>query len=60
MFSEEVEKVPLRHQRNVFAVRRQMRQVDNGQVFVAKLHAETLDFLMRQLEKLIEQTKLVH
>ena len=60
MLGEEIEKIPLRHQRDVFAVRRQMRQIEHPQPLIADLHGKPLDLLMRQLEEFIEQPELVH
>ena len=57
---QEVEEIPLRHQRDEFAVRRQMRKVGERDGVGADLTAETLDARMRQLQEFIEQAELVH
>ena len=60
LLGEEIEKIPLRHQRNKFAVRRQMRQVDDREFFVADLHAQAFQLLVRHFEEFVEQAELVH
>ena len=57
---EEIEEIPLRHQRDEFAVRRQMGKVGERDGGFADLAAEPLDARMRQLEELVEQAELVH
>ena len=57
---QEIEEIPLRHQRDEFAVRRQMGKVGERDGGFADLTAETLDARMRQLQKFIEQAELVH
>ena len=57
---EKIEKIPLRHQRDVFAMGRQVGQIDHANAFVADLRGQMVDLLMRQFQKIIEQTKLVH
>ena len=46
---QEVEEVPLRHQRNELAMRWQAAKVDHFNVFGANLRGQRFDFLMRQL-----------
>ncbi len=60
VLGEEIEKIPLRHQRDEFAVRRQVREIDDRQRLVADLHAQAFQLLMRQLEEFVEQAELLH
>ena len=60
VLGQEVEEVPLRHQRNEFAVRRQMAKIDQLNVFGADLRRQRFDFLMRQLQEFIDQAELEH
>src|SRR5208282_4723422 len=55
VLGQEIEKIPLRHHRYVFAASRQMAEIDHLQVLVADLASECLDLLVRQLEEFIEQ-----
>ena len=57
---DEVEKIPLRHERDKAAAGRQVPEVRNGQPHLADLSVKLVDLLMRQLEKLVEQAELVH
>ncbi len=59
-FGEEIEKIPLRHERDKAAAGRQVAEVRDGQPHLAELRVELVDLLMRQLEKLVEQSQLVH
>ena len=60
VLGEEVEEVPLRHQRDEFAVRRQMAEIDHLNVFGADLRGQRFDLLMRQLQEFIDQAKFDH
>ncbi len=60
VLGQEVEEVPLRHQRNEFAVRRQVAKIDHLNVFGADLRRQRFDFLMRQLQELIDQAQFEH
>ena len=60
MVGEEIEEVPLRHQRDELAARRQMGEVGDPHRRVADDAAETLHAPVRQLEEFIEQAELVH
>src|SRR5216683_3607505 len=57
---DEIEEVPLRHERDELAMRRQAREVRKCYRRIAELRAEHARFLMRQLQKVIEDTQLVH
>ena len=59
-FGEEIQKIPLRHQRDIFAVRRQMSEIEHLQARVTDLNGEPLEFLMRYFEERVEQTELIH
>src|SRR4029077_3786934 len=60
LFRDEVQEIPLRHQRDEFAVRRQVRKVGDDHADVLDLAAELGQFLMRPAQELIENSKLVH
>ncbi len=60
MLGEEIEKIPLRHQRDVFAMRRQVREIDHTHALIADLRGQPFDLLMRELQKFFEQAKLEH
>src|SRR5262249_51756483 len=57
---KEVEKVPLRHECNEFAVRREMREVRYHYELIADLHTEFADFLVRPPEKVVEYAELIN
>ncbi len=48
-------KIPLRHQREEFAAHRQVGEVGHRDAMYADLAGQPRDFLMRQLEKLVDQ-----
>ena len=57
---EEVEEIPLRHEGNELAARRQVREIGKI-VFVRAEHpADRFCFLMRQFEEFFQQPKLAH
>ena len=60
MLGQEVEEVPLRHQRDEFAVRRQMAEIDHPKVLGADLAGQCFDLLMRQLQEFVEEAELDH
>ena len=57
---QEVQEVPLRHQRDELAAGRQVGEVREGVFPVAEERAELGRLLVRQLEELVEQAKLAH
>ena len=57
--SEEIEKVPLRHQRDVFADRRQVREID-GEVGVAEGQRQPVRLLVGEGQEIGEEAELVH
>ncbi len=58
MAGEEVEEVPLRHQRDEFARRRHMAEIGDIEVLVPDDDAGGAHFLVGQLEELAEQAEL--
>ena len=60
VFVDEIQKVPLRHEREELAVRRQMRKVSERNRFIADLPGDLAHFLMRPFEKIFEDAQLVH
>ncbi len=60
MAGEEIQKVPLRHQRDETAARRQMGEVGKLHAGIAEDAGEVTRLLVRQLEKFVEQPELVH
>src|ERR1043166_672709 len=58
MISDEVEKIPLRHESNKAAASRQMSEVSERKCGVPNLSIQTMNFLMRKSEQLVQQTKL--
>ena len=59
LVGEEVEEVPLRHEGDEVAARRQMREIGEHHAVLADLPDELAQLLMRPLEELVEQAKLV-
>ena len=60
LFGEEIEEVPLRHEREELAARRQVREVGDRERCSPTCAAELRDLLMRPLQELVEQPELVH
>ena len=60
LLGQEVQEIPLRHQRDEFAVRRQMAEIHHLKVFGADLGGQRFDLLMRQFQELVEQAEFVH
>jgi hypothetical protein len=60
VIGQEIEEIPLRHERNEFAVRRQVGEIAQFQGCAAHDQTDCPGFLMRPGEKLIVQSKLVH
>src|SRR3954471_12860121 len=56
---QEVQKVPLRHQRQELAVRRQMAEITDGEGSLADLPGEPAHLGVRQLQKIVDQPELV-
>src|SRR6185437_7780276 len=57
---EEIEEVPLRHQRDELATRRQMREIADDDALVADLALDLRQLVVRPLQELVEQAQLVH
>ena len=60
LLGEEVEEVPLRHQRDEFAVRRQMAEIGHLKMLGADLRTHRFDLLMRQFQECIDEAKFDH
>ena len=60
LLGQEVEEVPLRHERDEFAVGGQMAEIGHLKVFGPDLGGQRFDLLMRQLQEPVEEPKLVH
>ena len=59
-FRQVIQKIPLRHQRDKFAVYRQVRQIADLRGDAAEATPNAAVFLMRPLQKSFEQAELVH
>ena len=59
-FSQEIQKIPLRHHGDEFALRRDVAEIRQLKALVADLTDQRLDLLMRQLEKRINQPEFTH
>ena len=57
---EEIEEIPLRHQRYEFAAHRQMTEVHHWDSLGANLKAQPRDLLVWNFQEFVEQPKLVH
>src|SRR6266446_7008145 len=57
---EKVEEVPLRHETDEFAVRRQTGEIGHGCDVAIEDPPQLGEFLMRELEKFFQQPELVH
>ena len=60
MFGNEIQKVPLGHEGDEFAARRQMRKIRYRRFFNAKMRLNLAELLMRATEKHLEQAEFVH
>jgi hypothetical protein len=60
LLGEEVQEVPLRHEGEEFAPRRQVREVGNRKPRITDLRVEVARFAMRPLQKRIEKSEFVH
>src|SRR3954469_9486210 len=58
--AKKIEEVPLRHQRDEFAARRQAAEVRENEMQAAELAAKRARLGVRQLEEFIEQAELAH
>jgi hypothetical protein len=57
---EKVEEIPLRHQRDVGALDRQVGEIGDGHLGVADERADLFHHLVRLLKELVEQAEFVH
>src|SRR4030095_201321 len=60
LFREKIQKVPLRHEGNEFAVRRQTREIGHRNGMTVKDPADLAQLLMREFKKVGQQSELVH
>jgi hypothetical protein len=60
LLGQKVEKIPLRHQSDEFAVRRQIPEIGYCDPRRADLSGQSLHARVRQFEKCVEQAELVH
>src|SRR5579862_7401321 len=60
VFGDEIQKVPLRHEGDEMAPRRQVCEVGDGDLLAAYVSPELLDLLVRPFQKLFEQSEFVH
>ena len=60
LLGQEIEKVPLRHEGDEFAARRQMAEIRHLEVLGADLTDQRLDLLMRQFQELVDQAQFAH
>src|SRR6266481_2718181 len=60
LVGQEVEEVPLRHQGNELAWRRNMREFRDLETGISDLDRQRPDFRVRQLQKVIYQPQLLH
>src|SRR5438093_6785997 len=60
MPGEKIQKIPLRHQSDEFAMSRQMREVRQHDKLVADLGTEFAHFLVRLLKKVSKNAEFVH
>ena len=60
LVGEKIEEVPLRHEGDEVAARRQVREIGKHHAILADQPYELAQLLMRPLEELFEQAELVH
>ena len=60
VFSEEVQEIPLRHQRDEFAFSWQNREIGRYEFLAPHLRLQLWEFLMGTLQKLWQESELVH
>src|SRR5438477_11721121 len=57
---EKIQKIPLRHESDKFAARRQTREIGDRDAVAVDYAAKFAKLLMRELEKFVEQSELIH
>src|SRR5205085_3994753 len=57
---KKVQEVPLRHERDEFAMRRQTRKIGHRNKVTVENAADLSQLLVRQLEKLLKQSEFMH
>ena len=60
LFGDEIQKVPLRHQRDKTALSGQMREIPQHYFHAANMCCEPPDLLMRPLQQLVQDAEFVH
>src|SRR2546423_6714345 len=59
-FRKEIQEIPLRHQREKFAMSWKMRKIGDGYYEILDLTADLGQLLMRPAQEIVQQSKLVH
>ncbi len=60
MPGDKIQKIPLRHQRQKFAMRRQVSEIRHRYFEVVKLGADSFVHLMRLAQKIVQKSQFVH
>ncbi len=60
LLDDEIQKIPLRHQSNKFAVGGQMGEIRDGDGLAADLAGQMSNFLVGSFEEFIQNAELVH
>ena len=60
VFGQEVEKIPLRHERDEFANGRKMGEIRDRQTGRADLNGKAPHFSVWEFQELVQQTQLMH
>src|SRR3954465_4762243 len=60
VLDNEVQEVPLRHERQEFAMCRQVTEVGNSHHFLAHLSRQFQYFLMGPLQEIVQDAQLIH
>ena len=59
MIDQEIEEIPLRHERDELAVSRQMFEVGKEDDIVSDESPQLVDFLVRSLKEFVEKAELI-
>src|SRR5690242_9536387 len=60
LFGDEIQEIPLRHERDELAPRREVREVADRYGYAADGSGQLRELLMRPLQKLIKHAELMH
>src|SRR6185312_13624942 len=60
LLDNEIQEVPLRHERQKFAMRWQVPEIGNGHRLFAYLSGKLKNFLMRTLQEIFQNAQLIH